>query len=244
MAKELPYFKFEPGQWDSGNIQLCSLEARGAFINICSLYWQRLGDLPYKLALQKACNGNAVALQSLCDEGVVKLIDDLICIDFLNEQLSEFEGVSKTNSENARSGWEKRRKNATALRNESDRNAIRGEEMTGEEKKKDKKRVSDADKSATLDDRCKQFMEKVAAHLDNYPKEMLREFYDYWTEKNDGGRQLRFEMQKVFDIKKRLITWSKNEKKGHGNSKKRESAADLAKAFGERVMQAHENGEL
>lgn len=229
MAKELPYFKFEPGEWDSGNIQLCSLEARGAFINICSLYWQRLGDLPYKLALQKACNGNALALKSLCDEGVIKIIDDLICIDFLNEQLSGFEEVSKTNSDNARSGWEKRRKNATALRNESDRNAIRGEEMTGEEKKKDKKIESGAGEPATLEERCKVFMGKVAEYKNDYTKEMLREFYDYWTEKNDGGRRMRFEMQRVFDIKKRLVTWNNNEKKqynGHSKASARTTGPD------------------
>lgn len=232
MAKELPYFKFEPGEWDSGNIQLCSLEARGAFINICSLYWQRLGDLPYKLALQKACNGNAVALKSLCDEGVIKIIDDLICIDFLNEQLSGFEEVSKTNSDNARSGWEKRRKNATALRNESDRNAIRGEEMTGEEKKKDKKIESDAGEPATLEERCKVFMSKVAEYKNDYTKEMLRAFYDYWTEKNEGGRRMRFEMQKVFDIKKRLVTWKNNEKKQYnGNGRTNQTTVRRADAI-------------
>jgi len=69
-----------------------------------------------------------------------------------------------------------------------------------------------ADLSATPDDRAKLFMEKIATHLDSYPKEMLRNFYDYWTEKNDGGRRMRFEMEKVFDIKKRLVTWSKREK--------------------------------
>lgn len=135
MAKELPYFKFEPGGWDNGKIQMCSFEAQGVFINVCSMYWQRLGDLPYKLAIQKICKGNAVALQSLCDEGILKVIDGMICIDFLNEQLLEFENTSKTNSKNAREGWEKRRNNATALRPESDPNAIRGEKIRGDERK-------------------------------------------------------------------------------------------------------------
>lgn len=114
-----------------------------------------------------------------------------------------------------------------------------------EESKVKQSSESTAGEPATLEDRCKDFMGKVALHLDQYSKEMLREFYDYWTETNEGGRRLRFEMQKVFDIRKRLATWSKNEKKRYnGSSKKRESAADLAKAFGERVMRAHENGEL
>lgn len=74
-----------------------------------------------------------------------------------------------------------------------------------------------ADKSASCEDRALIFRDKVAEHLPKYKKEMLREFYDYWTEKNDGGRKMRFEMQKVFDIAKRLNTWKNNEtKKGYG----------------------------
>ena len=60
MAKELPYFKFEPSEWDNGIIQMCSRESKGLFIDICAMYWSRLGNLPYKLVLQKLCNGNAI----------------------------------------------------------------------------------------------------------------------------------------------------------------------------------------
>lgn len=77
-------------------------------------------------------------MKSLCDERVIKIIDGMICIDFLNEQLAEFEDVSKTNSENARSGWEKRRANAVAKRSQSERNASREEEKRGEEKREER----------------------------------------------------------------------------------------------------------
>lgn len=220
MAKELPYFKFEPGGWDNGKIQMCSFEAQGVFINVCSMYWQRLGDLPYKLALQRICKGNAVALQSLCDEGILKVIDGMICIDFLNEQLSEFDNQSKTNSHAAHERWRKHRENAAALQSQSERNAIREEESREDNRRVDeRKEMHSADKSATqtVEDRSKVFMEKVALHLNGYSKEMLREFYDYWTEMNEGGRRMRFEMQKVFDIKKRLITW--NKRNGNGTYK-------------------------
>ncbi len=99
MAKELPYFKFEPSQWENGTIQMCSFEAQGVFISLCSMYWQRLGELPYKLAVGKICKGNATALDSLIEDEIIKVIDGDICIDFLNEQLSEFESTSKVNSE-------------------------------------------------------------------------------------------------------------------------------------------------
>ena len=67
MAKELPYFKFEPSLWDTGNIQLCAREDKGLFVDLCSIYWQRLGDLPLKLAVQKLCAGNAPALNPLIE---------------------------------------------------------------------------------------------------------------------------------------------------------------------------------
>jgi hypothetical protein len=75
MAKELPYFKFEPNQWENGNIQICNREDKGLFIDLCSMYWSRLGDLPIKLAVQRLCNGNATAFNSLIEENIFKVID-------------------------------------------------------------------------------------------------------------------------------------------------------------------------
>ena len=136
MAKELPYFKFEPNQWENGNIQICTREDKGLFIDLCSMYWSRLGNVPLKLAIRKLCDGNATAFDSLINEEIFLVVDGLICIDYLNEQLLEFESLSKTNSDNARIGWEKRRKNATASKSQSESDAIRGEERKGEDTKK------------------------------------------------------------------------------------------------------------
>ena len=136
MAKELPYFKFEPNQWENGNIQICTRDDKGLFMDLCSMYWSRLGDVPFKLAVQKLCNGNATAFDTLIKENIFTIIDDRICIDFLNEQLSEFENLSKTNSDNARIGWEKRKKNATASKSQYESDAIR-EDKIREEKEDD-----------------------------------------------------------------------------------------------------------
>jgi len=132
MSKNFPYFKFEPNEWENGNIQIFSHAEKGIFIDLCSMYWSRLGDVSYKLAVQKICGGNANALQSLCDGKIFDIIDDNIYIKYLSEQLAEFENVSERNSKIAREGWEKRRKqkdiserNANALQSQSERNAIR-----------------------------------------------------------------------------------------------------------------------
>jgi hypothetical protein len=145
MAKELPYFKFEPNQWENGNIQMLSREDKGLFIDLCSVYWSRLGDVPSKLAIQKLCAGNATALNSLCEEKIIELIDGNIFIKFLSEQLNEFEDVSKQNSKNALEGWEKRRKlkeeserNATALNSLCENDAIREDKIKLDKIKEDK----------------------------------------------------------------------------------------------------------
>lgn len=144
MAKELPYFKFEPNQWENGNIQMLSREDKGLFMDLCSMYWSRLGDVPLKLAVQKLCAGNATALNSLCDEKIIEVIEGNIFIKFLSEQLNEFEDTSKQNSKNAKEGWEKRRKlkeeserNATALNPQCENDAIREDKIKEEEIKED-----------------------------------------------------------------------------------------------------------
>ena len=43
-----------------------------------------------------------------------------------------------------------------------------------------------------------------------YQRSMLAEFYNYWTELKEGGRKMRFEKEKTFEIAKRLARWSKN----------------------------------
>jgi hypothetical protein len=71
--------------------------------------------------------------------------------------------------------------------------------------------------TATFEQREKDFMKKLAPFVETYGKEMLREFYNYWTERNDNGKKMRFEMQKVFQHERRLIAWSKNIKQNkHG----------------------------
>lgn len=249
MAKELPYFKFEPQSWDTGNVQMCSRESKGLFTDMCSLYWSRLGELPYALALQKLCNGNKDELQELIDHEIIGVFNGQIVIEFLDEQLSEFNQTS----EKRRNAANKRWKDASALQIKSKSNAIREDKIREDKKRGDKIREEDnigADKSATLEQRALDFRNKVAMHLNEYPKEMLRSFYDYWTEINEGGRKMRFETQKIFNIKRRLNTWKNNEPKfgkagSNGYSTKREqNANELKQALANSIMSEFGNGQV
>lgn len=61
------------------------------------------------------------------------------------------------------------------------------------------------------------FKKSLIPYLEIYSKEMLRAFYEYWTESGERARKLRFEKEKAFDIKRRLSTWKKNESKYGGD---------------------------
>ena len=46
-----------------------------------------------------------------------------------------------------------------------------------------------------------------------YNIDLLDEFISYWTELNKSKTKMRFEMEKTFDVKRRLTRWQKNQKK-------------------------------
>jgi len=58
--------------------------------------------------------------------------------------------------------------------------------------------------------------------------ETANEFLSYWTEKNRSGNKMKFELEKTFDIKRRLLRWQKNSKKWStsNNKKSINSSAD------------------
>ncbi len=51
-----------------------------------------------------------------------------------------------------------------------------------------------------------------------YPKEMVKEFFEYWKEPNKSQTKMRYEMEKTWDVKLRLNRWAGNNfgsKNGH-----------------------------
>ena len=84
MAKELPYFQFEPAEYLTKDITLCSLESQGLFINIVCFYWQRGCSLP--LATLKRRFNHPEIIKELIDENVIKINGGGGCIEFLDKQ--------------------------------------------------------------------------------------------------------------------------------------------------------------
>jgi hypothetical protein len=65
-----------------------------------------------------------------------------------------------------------------------------------------------------IEDRVLSFKKAIWEYAkdktDKFPKEMLRDFAEYWTEVSEGGLKMRFEKEKVFGISMRLSRWKKN----------------------------------
>jgi len=68
-----------------------------------------------------------------------------------------------------------------------------------------------------IKERKLKFAKRISDNNLDYNKEMLTEFYNYWTEKSPQGKKMRFELEKVFDVKLRLSVWlSRKNKNNYG----------------------------
>ena len=63
-----------------------------------------------------------------------------------------------------------------------------------------------------LEKRNKSFYESLVPYIETYGKEMIRGFYDYWSEPNRSCTKMRFELERTWDVKRRLNTWSNRAK--------------------------------
>ncbi len=69
----------------------------------------------------------------------------------------------------------------------------------------------DAAKAATLS-RKDSFYQLLVPYVGQYPKEMIRAFFDYWSELNKSGTRMRYELEKTWELPRRLATWASREK--------------------------------
>jgi hypothetical protein len=56
-----------------------------------------------------------------------------------------------------------------------------------------------------------KFSENLKPFLEKYSKDMLNDFYLYWTEHGEKDKKMKFEKQTSFGLSQRLATWNKND---------------------------------
>ena len=71
------------------------------------------------------------------------------------------------------------------------------------------------EKSLSLSDRTKKFKEELTPFVEKYGKDMIFDFFDYWSEPDKAKNKMRCEMQKTWSTAGRLRTWERrnNEKR-------------------------------
>ena len=136
--KELPYYKFFPGEWLKGDVTVCSLKAQGLFINICAYYWMK-GCRISLTGVEQRFSGCSLELQQLIDMEIITVDDGEISINFLNEQFSEFEDLRKLKSRAGKASAKVRRNNK---RSTGVQQVVNKEDKIREEKIKEDNKVN------------------------------------------------------------------------------------------------------
>lgn len=94
------------------------------------------------------------------------------------------------------------------------------------EKKQQDKLVAKQKNEADLVKIENSFRNNAMCQACVYPKEMIEAFCEYWLEKNKSGTKFRFQLEKTWDMTKRLARWAKNDLK-FGSTKQQQRGTTL-----------------
>lgn len=64
-------------------------------------------------------------------------------------------------------------------------------------------------KEQEMKSREREFYNVLVPFVKTYGREMIREFFDYWSEPNKSHSKMRFEQERTWDLSRRLQTWEK-----------------------------------
>lgn len=73
--------------------------------------------------------------------------------------------------------------------------------------KNDSDNKNDKNKKS-MDDRKLKFAYTLEQFKNDFPREMLNEFYRYWSEPNKSGTKFKQELERTWDLRRRLDTWA------------------------------------
>ncbi len=85
----------------------------------------------------------------------------------------------------------------------------------------------------SLEVRQEKFANLVHGYVDRYGKDMCLDFFRYWTEPNPSKTKMRFEMEKTYDIERRIITWAKNQKTFNNAGNRTDNRNQLEQLLGQ-----------
>lgn len=183
------------------------------------------------------------------DFGLFAFTEDRKCFysESLMKRMAVMDKTSELQRERVKKRWEKQkagdenseektyRGNTTVEPRNNGGNTDVIPNHTNKNKRKETNKESNTNvlpkKAASIDAPIKQreisFYESLKPYLGDYGKEMLREFYDYWSESNKSKTKMRFESEKTWDLDRRLKRWSNNSFEKNGKSSKNNGTRSL-----------------
>jgi len=127
----------------------------------------------------------------------------------LKRDLNKWEDKSQKRSNIGREGG---LKSGEARRSKMKQNEPIGSKLKQNEQVNVNVNVNDIlTKVNNIDSRKLKFASTLQPFLPIYGKEVLNDFYSYWTEPNKSNTKFRQELEKAWDVERRLKTWTKNE---------------------------------
>lgn len=123
----------------------------------------------------------------------------------LKRDLIKYERTRQRNIENINKRWENT-KNTTGINGipNDTKNTVSDSVSVSD-------KVIDINKNNSIDSRKLKFAATLKPFVDEFGRDTLKEFYDYWTEPNKSNTKFRQELEKTWSIERRLQTWTKNE---------------------------------
>lgn len=95
------------------------------------------------------------------------------------------------------------------------------EQPSQEVKKEIKPKKTKVEIIEATNQRAQVFYNSLIPYVSTYGKEMVREFYNYWSEPNKSNSKLRYEQEKTWDLSRRLARWSNHNKEYKSNEYKK-----------------------
>ena len=131
----------------------------------------------------------------------------------LDRDVERYEEVKKKRSD---AGKKHKGNQYTNKMDQNGTNGTNGTDNVGvcgssnEDKKKPPKggKKDAAAAAALLEGRKEDFYNTLIPFVAKYGKEMVRAFFDYWSEPNKSNSKMRFELERTWDLARRLGTWA------------------------------------
>jgi hypothetical protein len=192
------------------------MEGYGIFWFLIESLANSSGEIPLEtipiLAMQMRVKESKVE-SVIRDFGLFAIDDKSFTSSRLNEHLQFRKKLSEKGKEGIMKRWKNRE--ADTSPNSPPIKDPNTKERKGKEKKGNDNVVVDGASAPTpandFDSRKLKFKLSLAPYVGKYSNPLLREFFEYWSEPNKSRTRFRQEMEKTWDLDRRLRTWAERD---------------------------------